>query len=413
VELTRAFTALYGSSPTHRVIAPGRINLIGEHIDYAGLPVLPMAIQRRIAIVFRSIDKPECRIASSAPGLEPRVFRLDAAIEPYAAGDWGNYVKAAAAGLRERGMGPRGVEALITSDLPVAAGLSSSSALVVGCALSFLTAAAESLPPLELAALMAEAEQFTGTRGGGMDQAICLCAHEGTASVVDFDPLAIEPVAVPDDWRFVVAHSLVEARKSGDVQATYNRRREEVETSLSEMGPALGASPSSGAAELSFKALLASRTTEELLNAAERTLEPDSRRRFRHVVTEAGRVRLAADAMKAADVSAFGALMNASHQSLRNDFEVSTPELDELVEIALDAGASGARLTGAGLGGSAVALVSASRSASVVRALVDRFYASRRPPAATERSGIFGDALFVAVPSAGASVQRIDPGRQG
>jgi len=403
--LAAAFAATYGAPPTHMARAPGRVNLIGEHIDYAGLPVLPIAIQRQIRIAFRRIGEPECRIATTVPGLEPRSFRLDEPIEPYATGDWGNYVKAAAHGLRDRPGGspaaanPHGVEALIESDLPVAAGLSSSSALVIAAALALTKANAESLEPLRLAALMADAEQFTGTRGGGMDQTICLCARPGAASLIDFDPLRVEPVPVPEHWRFVVADSLIPARKSGDARTTYNRRRTEVETALHEIGRAP-----------SYRDLLAAHDADELLEAGEGALEADVRRRFRHVVTEAGRVRQAVDAMRREDMSGFGALMIASHRSLRDDYDVSTPELDELVDIALDSGAAGARLTGAGLGGSIVALVGAERAASVVEALTDRFYARRRSPEAAEWTEIIEGALFVAVPSAGASVRRVDPG---
>ena len=400
--LAGAFAALYGAPPTHLVRAPGRVNLIGEHIDYAGLPVFPMAIQRQITIALRPVAEPECRIATDEPGLEPRRFRLDRVLEPYPAGDWGNYVKAAAVFLRERRQGrgnraeppgtgkrpeigvPRGIEALVGSDLPAAAGLGSSSALVVACALALLAAAGESVPPPELAARLAEAERFTGTRGGGMDQTICLCAREGTASLIEFAPSRVEPVAVPDDWRFVVAHSLAEARKSGAAQTTYNRRRAEVESALRE--------------------------------ADGRELGPDIGRRYKHVVTEAARVRQAVEAMKAVHMSAFGTLMTASHRSLRDDFEVSTPELDELVGIALDAGAAGARLTGAGLGGSVVALVGAARCAAVMDALADRFYARRmsiEPSAATAGSRAVDDVLFVAHPAAAASVRRIESARRG
>lgn len=395
-QIAASFQALYGAPPTHLARAPGRVNLIGEHIDYAGLPVLPMAIQRQIRIAFRPIVEPECRIASEVPGLESRVFRLDRAIKPYAPGDWGNYVKAAAIGLQRPGPSaidaPSGIEALIASDLPVAAGLSSSSALVISSALALATANGESIPPLELAVLMADAEQFTGTRGGGMDQAICLCAREGTASIVDFDPLRVDPVPVPNDWCFVVADSLVPARKSGDAQTTYNRRRADVETALHEIGGAL-----------SYRDLLASHATDALLEAGERALEPDLRRRFKHVVTEAGRVGQAADAMKGADMSDFGALMNASHRSLRDDYGVSTPELDELVDIACSAGAAGARLTGAGLGGSIVALAHAKDVGSVIGALGERFYAPH-VSAETSGRGSIDDALFLALPSDGAAV---------
>jgi galactokinase len=299
-----------------------------------------------------------------------------------------------------------GIEALIVSDLPVAAGLSSSSALVIGSALALGTANGESVPPLELAALMADAEQLTGTRGGGMDQAICLCAREGTASIIDFDPLRVDPVPVPDDWCFVAADSLVPARKSGDVQTTYNRRRVEVETALGQIGRALDES-SELPPDVSYRDLLASHAPETLLEAGERALEADLRRRFKHMVTEAGRVGQAVDAMKGADISAFGALMNASHRSLRDDYGVSTPELDELVGIARDAGAAGARLTGAGLGGSIVALACADDAGAVVGALGERFYATR-VSAETSGQGVIDDALFVAIPSGGAAVGSID-----
>lgn len=210
-----------------------------------------------------------------------------------------------------------------------------------------------------------------------MDQAICLCGRQGTATLIEFDPLRAAPVPVPAAWRFVVAHSLVEARKSGEAQSTYNRRRAEVEMARAQ------------------------------LEAGKRELEPELRRRHKHVVTEAERVRQAVDAMKEGDMSAFGLLMNASHRSLRDDFEVSTPVLDELVEIALAAGAAGARLTGAGLGGSIVALAHAERSATVLDALRERFYALRLSSEASQPGTMIDDALFVAVPSAAASVQRI------
>lgn len=420
-----AFEGLYGTAPTHLARAPGRVNLIGEHIDYAGLAVLPMAIQREVRIAFRPVEEPVLTIASDLPGLEPRSFRLDGPLEPYPPGDWGNYAKAAALALRmsHEGAGPGiatasdrrllGLEAFVASDLPVAAGLSSSSALVVGCALAMLTASGTAMDPLELAALTAEAERFTGTRGGGMDQAICLCAREGTASIIEFDPLRVDPVPVPAGWRFVVAHSLIQARKSGAAQAAYNRRRADVESAVgamaaelgrSDRGAGLGSAAHAGSGRV-CRDLLEAHGPDALLDAADRSLTPELRRRFRHVVTEAGRVGRARDAMLQADRCAFGTLMNASHDSLRGDFEVSTPELDELVAIATGAGAAGARLTGAGLGGAIVALTGADRVDELLGALEAHFYAPRRADGSR--------AMFVAAPSGGAAARRIDEPASG
>lgn len=399
--LVFAFEEVYGDAPTHFARAPGRVNLIGEHIDYAGLPVLPMAIQRRVTIAFRPTRTPEVRLASSSPGFESRAFRLDRVIEPYAAGDWGNYAKAAAVGLLNAGMSLSGVEALVDSDLPVAAGLSSSSALVIGFALALSAAAGESVPPLQLARNMAGAERFTGTRGGGMDQAICLGARAGCASVIDFDPLEIEHLPVPENWRFVVAFSLQEARKSGEAQTAYNLRRRQVEAALVTVREVLGTP------DATYRRLLEDHSLDALLKAADRVLGRHLAQRFRHVVVEAGRVRIAADAMRIADVDVFGAAMVSSHRSLRENFEVSTPELDQLVGICLAAGAAGARLTGAGLGGSVIALARAENAAAVVDALRERFYDARLRSEPTAAQYTHEEVLFVAAPSAGATVEAL------
>ncbi len=366
------------------VRAPGRVNLIGEHIDYAGFPVFPMAVQRQIALAFRAIDEPVCRAVSTAPDLSACAFRLDGAFAPGPAGFWENYFKAAAVGLSERGVRLCGIEAAVASNLPIAAGLGSSSALVVAAALALLTAADEEIPPLELATCLADAEQFTGTRGGGMDQAICLCGREGEASRIEFNPLRLEHIPVPLGWRFVVAFSLVEARKSGAAQRTYNARRAEVEEALARVRA--GAPP------------------------IDRRLS----RRYRHVAGEAERVTRAIDAMRGADLEGFGTLMTESHVSLRDDFEVSVPELDELVELALEAGAAGARLTGAGLGGSVVALCEAAGVARVLEAWAERFYGPRGVTTdwGMDRRGPATDIsprgpLFAAVPSPGASIHRV------
>jgi galactokinase len=394
--LWEAFRARFSTpAPTLLVRAPGRVNLIGEHIDYNHLSVLPMAIQRHVTLLVRPRGDRIVRVTSTAPSLEPREFAMSDAIRPFPTGDWGNYVKAAVQAL-EREHGPlTGYDALIHSTVPVAAGLSSSSALVIGVALATLASNGRRWDPIPLAEAMALAERYTGTQGGGMDQAISLGAVEGTASRVDFAPLRITPVPVPSDWRFVVAHSLSRAEKSGGAQATYNRRTEECREALERVERVAGAGGSAGAG---YRRLLARFDVAALVALAESALHGDLRKRFRHVVTEADRVRRAEAALRAADLPAFGQLLSASHASLREDYEVSSPTLDELVGIAEAAGAVGARLTGAGMGGCVVAVAPADAVERVLDHLRTDFYAPRA------RTGPLGDYLFVAEPAGGASV---------
>jgi galactokinase len=390
------FRSLFGSpGPTFVVRAPGRVNLIGEHIDYNGLSVLPMAIPRRITALVRPRADGTVRVASEAAGFDERSFTLAADIPPYSVGDWGNYVKAAAQAL-EREYGPlTGMDLLLDSTIPVAAGLSSSSALVISIALALLAANDLSAEPVELAERMARAERYTGTQGGGMDQAICLGAQEGHASRVDFSPLRLTPIPVPPDWRFVVAHSLARAEKSGRAQETYNRRTVECrlafETVVAQLSQPVPA----------YRELLQAHTPDALVELGDAVLEDPVRRRFRHVVTEADRVGRAESALRGADLSGLGQLLKESHQSLREDYEVSAPALDVLVTLALDAGAAGARLTGAGMGGCIVALCTASTAADVVSALRAHFYAPRNAEADIEQH------LFVAAPAGGARVEEL------
>ena len=399
VELQTAFTAHFGAAaPTLLVQSPGRINLIGEHIDYNDLSVLPMAIGRHVRLLVRPRTDTRVRIASLAPGFAPREFTLGTDIAPYPVGDWGNYVKAAAQALARSHDALVGFDAMLDSTLPVAAGLSSSSALVIGVALALLGANDRTWDPVPLAELMARAERYTGTQGGGMDQAICAGAVAGTASRVDFAPLRITPVPVPTDWRFVVAHSLSRAEKSGGAQQTYNRRTVECREALERVAHAIGSSGGSGRG---YRDLLAAHHATELVAIGARVLEGDLLKRFRHVVTEADRVRRAEAALRASDLATFGALLSASHASLRDDYEVSSPALDELVGIAERAGAVGARLTGAGMGGCIIAAARAREVEGVLDRLRAEFYLPRAP------TGPLGDHLFLADPAGGAAVARL------
>jgi len=391
------FTREFGSAPSDVARVPGRVNLIGEHIDYAGLAVLPMAIQREIRAYFRPRADREIHACSLHAGFEPRSFVIAEEIPPYPAGDWGNYLKAATQWL-ERRYGPlRGFDALIESTLPVAAGLSSSSALVVLTAELALRASQVHVSTVELAEGLAEAEHYVGTRGGGMDQAICIGALPRTATRVEFDPLRLTPVPVPDDWRFVVASSRIRAEKSGPVREAYNSRRADCEDALH----AVVAHLDTPRVSFSYRSALETLTPFDVEELVDHVLDGNLLKRFRHVVTEAARVSLAEEAMRAEDLERFGTLLSQSHESLRDDFEVSCAELDLMAGIAVTSGAAGARLTGAGFGGSLLAVSSWERVGDVLAGLREGYFEPRG------LGGVIEESLFVAEPSGGASVMPI------
>jgi galactokinase len=383
--------------------APGRVNLIGEHTDYNGLPVFPMAIQRDIAILFRARDDARVRVCNADERYAPREFEIEDMIAPFAGGDWGNYAKCAAQALRRRAGIARGIDAAVHGDIPSAAGLSSSSAMVVATALALMDANRIEIERSELMSLLAEAERYIGTQSGGMDQAISLGGRRGEAVMIEFDPLRLAHVPVPASWRFVIANTLVRAEKSGAAQSSYNERTRECREAWRRFAahPAALKLPRNGVAgstpPASYPDLVREVPVSAFLEAAGEALSGDLLGRFRHVTTEGKRVAEARDAMLAGDIAEFGRLMNASHASLRDDYEVSCGELDRLVDAALSAGAHGARLTGAGFGGCIVALSDVQREEILFDALrreIERFAAQVPPP----------DAVMLAEPSDGASV---------
>ncbi|MCY3003364.1 MAG: galactokinase [Planctomycetota bacterium] len=393
--LAQLFHARTGLDATFFVRAPGRVNLIGEHIDYNDLAVLPAAIQREVRIVLRPRDDAHVRLTNVDERFGTREFELSSSIAPFEQGDWGNYAKAAAELFaRERGA-TRGFDALVIGDIPPAAGLSSSSALTVACGLAFAAANGLARDPLDLADALARAERYVGTNSGGMDQAACLSGRADHALRIEFRPLKVEPVPLPSDWRFLIAHSGVQADKSGAAREAYNTRRAECAQALAavlidpELTPELqaGMPPT-------YRGLLARIGAERLAWIALRQLDGALARRFRHVVSEGARVERARKALVAGDIEIFGQLMDDSHTSLADDYEASHPALDRLVALAHQHGALGARLTGAGFGGCIVALVR-ERDAERLRAALERdFY-----------GGNAGDALLIARASAGASVE--------
>lgn len=373
-------TSHYGEGPgaAEVVSVPGRINLIGEHVDYHDLPVLPMAIQRHVSVAFR-LRRDRCVRAVSGAQPGQREFNLGAALQPRGAGDWINYLQAASVAVQERWPLTLGIDAAIESDLPIAAGLSSSTALLTGFAIALLSANGIYPTVRELMDVLPEGEHFVGTRGGGMDHAAVLAAQSGCALLVQFAPLELRSVAVPRDWSFLVAHSMSTAEKSGALRAKYNALREH------------------GARALQAAGLPSYRDALDRAGGLPQAGDISERERqvFRHVIEESLRVREAVQAFENSDFERFGRLLSASHASLRDNLLVSTPAIDALVAAAMGGGAVGARLTGAGFGGCVIALCKAATREEVRERLMRDYY-SKKPDFDPKQH------LFFAEPSHGA-----------
>ena len=324
--------ALGGSAEIGLVRAPGRVNLIGDHTDYNDGLVLPLAIDRECIAAWRPRDDGRVCVRS---------LDVDAAVTVAADGtddpgsvepSWGRLVAAIVRALAERGRSPAGFDVALTSTVPLGSGLSSSAAFEVAIALAAIRAAdGFALDRLELARACRDAEQLaTGVPCGLMDQLASLSGQRDHALLIDCRSLSIQPVPLPAVVSTLVVHSGV-ARTLAS--SAYADRRAACEAAAARLGvPAL------------------------------RDARPDDvagDRRARHVVTENARVVDAVAALRAGDLEKLGAVLLASHASLRDDFEVSTRELDLLVGLLVEEGAIGARLTGAGFGGCVVGLFDA------------------------------------------------------
>ena len=308
--------------------APGRVNLIGDHTDYNDGFVLPAAIDL------------ECVVRARA--------RTDELVEvAWLDGDTGSnrYADAVRAVLSEHGRDPVGMDAEVSSSIPAGSGLSSSAALEVSLALALCDVAGFELAPAALALACQRAEWLaTGVPCGIMDQLSSIAGRAGCALLIDCRSLEVEPIALPDGLAIVAVHSGMPRALE---HSAYAERRTTCEAVAARLG----------------LAALRDATPEQVAD------EP----RARHVVSENARVLDAADALRRGDVDRLGSLMSASHASLRDDFEVSTPELDGLVEALGRAGAVGARMTGAGFGGCVVALAHADAAEEVAARAADDY----------------------------------------
>jgi galactokinase len=356
--LRGAFRSLYGKNP--RVFsAPGRVNLIGEHTDYNDGFVLPMAIDRRTAIAAAPRSDRMILVQSKNVG-QNETLDLDRP-GPKQRGTWIDYIEGTAQALLARGLALSGAELLIDSDVPSGAGLSSSAALEMSVALalsSFANPASRRLTKVELALAGQSAEHtYVGTMCGIMDQFIASLGQADHALLIDCRSL--EPEAVPLSLPGVVVLICDTRVKHELASSEYNKRRAECQEGVQLLKSVLpGVRALRDVSEADFEAHQA--RLPELI-----------RKRCRHVVTENARTLAAARALSANDLVEFGRLMSLSHQSLRDDYEVSCPELDLCVDVASAVpGVYGARMTGGGFGGCTVNIVADGAIAKVSSALL-------------------------------------------
>jgi len=337
-----AFRKVAGHDPEVVAFAPGRVNLIGEHTDYNEGFVLPAAVDRGVAVAARRL--PGEAFTLHAVDLGERCTFSRGALERDPKQRWADYFKGVVWALSNRGIEVPACEAAITGDIPQGAGLSSSAAYEVATALLSSALGGFRLPSLEIAKLAREAENgFAGVACGIMDQMASTFGKQGKALLLDCRSLAHETVEIPSGLTIVVVNSGV---RHSLASSEYNKRRAECEEGvriLAGLRPGVRALRDVGPDD------------EARFFAA---LPPVVRKRCRHVVSENARVLEAVTDLRSNDTDRLKILMAASHASLRDDYEVSCPELDILVELALALPAChGARLTGAGFGGSTVNLV--------------------------------------------------------
>jgi galactokinase len=360
------FESSFASRPAVAASAPGRVNLIGEHTDYNGGPVLPLALERRTAVLAAREDG--WFFASALDG-GVRGVEIEAPLRR----DWTDYVVGVVRELRRLGAAPSGARLAVASAVPPGAGLSSSAALTVAAAKALSLLAGRRLTPEQLVevAYRAEHDQL-GVACGRMDQTIAAHAARGTALL--FETATGATQRVPFAGRVWIVETGV---AHGLVGGALNQRRKECEEALArcrELWPGLRH--------------LAELSTDDL-RPVEARLPAQLAARVRHVVTETFRTRLAADALARGDHRQLGWLLVQGHESLRVDYQSTIQEADAIVEMAMEQGAHGARLTGAGWGGAVVVLApeegGARIVAEVVRGFRERF--GREPAAWSTRAG--------------------------
>ncbi|HYO73897.1 MAG TPA: galactokinase [Archangium sp.] len=351
-QVEQDFRRRFGTAPTAVIRSPGRVNLIGEHTDYNDGFVLPIAIDREVWIALRPRDDRRVVVHSLDYGAS---LSFELGPISHTGMDWSEYVKGVAWALQEAGHSLKGWEGVMSGEVPRGAGLSSSAAVELAVQRAFATVSGLPWKPSEMALLGQKVEnKWIGVNSGIMDQMIVAGGRKSHALLIDCRSLELQPVPVPAGAVVVVLDT---GTRRGLVDSAYNERRSQCEEAARFFG---------------VKALrdVDART----FSARQNELEPLVRRRARHVITENDRTVQAAEAMRAGDLSRLGKLMDASHDSLRDDFEVTNDALNTIVTLArAQPGGFGARMTGAGFGGCAVALVAPERSEAFVRTVSEKY----------------------------------------
>ncbi len=379
----QGFQAAFGRAPAVVATAPGRVNLIGEHTDYSGGFVLPMAIERHTAVAVGAAPGANDRFAAldqeaGAQAMTVMTRSESLAREPRG---WTSYVRGVIAGFASRGIDLGAIDLAVTSDVPLGSGLSSSAALEVAAATAIESMTDTRLGEVEKALLCQKAEhEYAGVPCGLMDQFISVMGREGFALLIDCRAASAEPIALRGVSVLIINSMVRHALTGGE----YAERRHQCEAAASALHSA------------GQPVELLRDVDERMLVKLEALVEPVVYRRARHVVRENARTIEAARAMEAGAWARVGALMQASHASLRDDFEVSCHELDLLVGYASETrGIIGCRMTGGGFGGCVVALVKPEQAAQAGAAIAARYEAS---------TGVVPD-WFVSGPAAGARAE--------
>jgi len=353
------FKQKYGTACTAVARAPGRVNLLGEHVDYNGGWVLPAAIDRATYVAFGPHDHAGCEVLAADFEEQARFSFSQVAKGPGGAGGmpgWARYPAGVAWSLGQRGLEVKGVRAVIASEVPRGAGLSSSASVELAFAVAWQTLGSWHLEPMETALICQRAENlYVGVNCGIMDQAASACGEAGRLLVLDCRSLAYQTLPLPEGVAIIIADTGVRHSLSS---SAYNERRAACEQAVRILKRDLPGIQLLRDVSLTDFNRLAGKLPDEV------------QRRARHVVEEIARTQSAIELLRIGDLEAFGQLMNQCHASLRDLYEVSCPELDAMARIAqsLD-GCYGARLTGAGFGGCTVNLVEKQGAAAFTQEL--------------------------------------------
>lgn len=351
--LAQQFAAAFGAPPALLARAPGRVNLIGEHTDYNDGFVLPAAISVESRIAASPRGDGLIRVIACDFGGATAEWPVCAPFAANPAEPWADYIRAMTTAMAERGHALTGADIAVSGTVPKGAGLSSSASLMVGIGAALAALSGLTIAPADMA-LMAQAGEcdHVGVRCGIMDQLASAAGRKGHALMIDCRSRDVQPVALPAGAQILIVHSGVER---GLVEGAYNERRAQCEAAAAAIG-------------------VAALRDADLAMLERAQLDPLTTARARHVITENTRVLAAAEALAAGDLVSMGALMAASHSSMRDDFEITVPRIDALVaELrALIGPEGGARMTGGGFGGAVVALCPADRADAVLDALTYR-----------------------------------------